>query len=108
VRLLDGAGNVLAGGFATAEGEWTTQGFVPSRGTLSCERPAGPAGGMLAVLRNNVRDDRPLDGALELPVVFERAAKRGGTGREQRERPRQVDGHAEGARERQPLTLDAP
>jgi len=75
VRLLHGAGNVPARGFATAAGEWMAKGFVPFRGTLAFERPAGPGGG---------------------------------TGPQRRERARQVDGHAEGARARRPRMLDAP
>lgn len=71
LRLSDGAGNLLADGFATAEGEWMTAGFVPFRGTLAFVRPAGPGRGVLRVMRNNVSDDRTLDEALAIPVVFE-------------------------------------
>jgi len=71
LRLLDDERNVLAAGFATAEGEWMTKGFVPFRGTLAFRRPAGLRRGVLEVARNNVSDDRTLDEALEIPVVFE-------------------------------------
>ena len=71
LRLLDDSGDVVADGFATAEGEWMKDGFVPFRGTLAFARPAGPGRGVLTVMRNNVSDDPTLDEALEIPVVFE-------------------------------------
>jgi len=70
LQLLDGERNVLARGFATAQANWMTNGFVPFEGTLTFESRAGVTEGVLVVKNNNPSDNRDLDEAIAIPVVF--------------------------------------
>jgi hypothetical protein len=68
--LLDGHGNPVAQGFATAQGEWMTTEFVPFSAVLRFQSPAsGP--GRLILKKDNPLDRRELDDALVVPVVLE-------------------------------------
>ena len=67
--LSDGRGNLVAQGFATAQGEWMTTEFVPFSAVLRFESPeSGP--GRLILKKDNPSDRRELDDALVVPVVF--------------------------------------
>ena len=67
--LLDGHDNLVAQGFATAQGEWMTTDFVPFSALLRFESPeSGP--GRLILEKDNPSDRRELDDALVVPVVF--------------------------------------
>ncbi|MGB5200648.1 MAG: hypothetical protein WBR56_12185, partial [Sedimenticolaceae bacterium] len=68
--LLDGRSNLVAQGFATAQGEWATTEFVPFSAALSFESPA-PGPGRLILKKDNPSDRRELDDALVVPVVSE-------------------------------------
>jgi len=70
LQLLDGERNVLARGFATAQANWMTNDFVPFEGTLTFESRPGVTEGVLVVKNNNPSDNRDLDEAMEIPVVF--------------------------------------
>ena len=67
--LLDGRGNLVAQGFATAQGEWMTTEFVPFSAVLRFESPE-PGRGRLILKKDNPSDRRELDDALVVPVVF--------------------------------------
>jgi hypothetical protein len=67
--LLDGRGNAVAQGFATAQGEWMTTEFVPFSAMLRFESPE-PGLGRLILEKDNPSDRRELDDALLVPVVF--------------------------------------
>jgi len=71
LRLLDGEGQVLAQGYATAQGEWMTGDWVPFEGTLVFVRPPAARTGLLVLEKDNPSERRELDDALELPVSFE-------------------------------------
>jgi hypothetical protein len=67
--LLDGRGNLVAQGFATAQGEWMTTEFVPFSAMLRFRSPE-PGPGRLILKKDNPSDRRELDDALIVPVVF--------------------------------------
>jgi hypothetical protein len=67
--LLDGRGNLVAQGFATAQGEWMTTEFVPFSAVLRFES-AAPGPGRLILEKDNPSNRRELDDALVFPVVF--------------------------------------
>jgi hypothetical protein len=67
--LSDGHGNIVAHGFATAQGEWMTTEFVPFSAMLRFESPE-PGPGRLILKKDNPSDRRELDDALVVPVVF--------------------------------------
>jgi hypothetical protein len=69
VVLLDSSGKPLAQGFASAQGEWMTTGFVPFSAVLHFEAP-GPGHGRLLLKKDNPSDRRELDDMLVVPVVF--------------------------------------
>lgn len=71
LRLLDREGQVLAQGYATAQGEWMTGDLVPFEGTLVFVRPPTARTGLLVLEKDNPSERRELDDALELPVSFE-------------------------------------
>jgi hypothetical protein len=68
--LLDGHGQLVTQGFATAQGEWMTTDFVPFSALLRFESPQ-PGAGRLILEKDNPTDRRELDDALVVPVVFE-------------------------------------
>ena len=69
VVLLDSSGNPLAQGFASAQGEWMTVGFVPFSAVLHFEVPR-PGHGRLLLKKDNPSERRELDDMLVVPVVF--------------------------------------
>lgn len=72
VVLVDWDGKIIADTFATAEGEWMTEDFVPFRATLEFEVPAYGERGSLILRKDNPSDRPELDDALEVPIRFER------------------------------------
>ncbi|MCP5093575.1 MAG: hypothetical protein GY949_21955 [Gammaproteobacteria bacterium] len=67
--LLDGRGNLVAQGLATAKGEWMTTEFVPFSAMLRFQSPEhGP--GRLILKKDNPSDRCELDDALIVPVIF--------------------------------------
>jgi len=69
LTLLDGRGDAVAQGFASAEGEWMTNEFVPFSAVLRFE-PPHPGRGRLILNKDNPSDRRNLDDALVVPVRF--------------------------------------
>jgi hypothetical protein len=76
VVLTDWDGRIIAEHFATAEGEWMTEDFVPFSMTLEFENPYKPGDpdfmrrGSLILMRDNPSGLPENDDALEIPVVF--------------------------------------
>ena len=69
--LLDGRGNLVAQGFATAQGDWMTTEFVPFFAVLRFRSPE-PGPGRLILKKDNPSDRRELDDALVVTVIFDR------------------------------------
>lgn len=70
VVLVDWDGRILAEGPATAEGEWTTAGFVPFHATLDFEKPSYGERGTLILRKANPSGRPENDDALEVPIRF--------------------------------------
>jgi hypothetical protein len=69
VRLEATDGTILEEMFATAQGEWMTEEFVPFE--LSLVFDAGSAtSGQLVLLRDNPSDTREQDASLTIPLIF--------------------------------------
>jgi len=75
VILTDWDGRIIAQHYATADGEWMTEEFVPFETTIEFETPeswGGPVNrGTLILKRDNPSGLPEHDAALEIPVVFE-------------------------------------
>ncbi|MEM6771158.1 MAG: Gmad2 immunoglobulin-like domain-containing protein [Bacteroidota bacterium] len=69
VALYADGGTIYAEGFATADGEWMTEDFVPFTAEITFSAPTGTEA-KLELMRNNPSDDEGLDGALIVPVVI--------------------------------------
>lgn len=70
VELLDGNGNRIVQGLAQAQGEWTTPGFVPFKGTLTFATPQ-TATGTLVFKVDNPSDMRQYDYEFRMPIKFD-------------------------------------
>lgn len=69
VRLLDDQGKEIAKNFATAEGEWMTENFVPFTATLEFARPVGKKGRL--IIENANPSGMPENAKeLSIPVQF--------------------------------------
>lgn len=71
VVLVNWDGLIIAEGYATAEGEWMTEEFVPFSGTLEFETPDYGERGALILQKHNASGLPEHDDALEVPVRFE-------------------------------------
>ncbi len=71
VELQDVNGVKIAEWYATAEGEWMTEEFVPFTTTLNFEIPAGMKSGTLILRKDNASGLPEHDDALTIPVLFE-------------------------------------
>lgn len=71
VVLVNWDGLIIAEGYATAEGEWMTEEFVPFRGTLEFETPDYGERGALILQKHNASGLSEHDDALEVPIRFE-------------------------------------
>jgi hypothetical protein len=69
ITLLDANGNVLVESFATAEGEWMTEEFVPFATTLTFPQPMTSTG-TLILKKDNPSGDPIRDDSLIVPVLF--------------------------------------
>ena len=69
-ELFDANNKSLGKGFATANGEWMTEDFVPFTAELSFERPKTKKG-KLIITNSNPSGLPENDKKLEMPVVFE-------------------------------------
>ena len=70
IRLVDANDTELASGFATADGEWMTEDFVPFTSTLAFPIQTPGTTGTLILLRDNPSGLPENDDALLIPVVF--------------------------------------
>jgi len=69
IILLDSNGNLLARHFAQAQGEWTTEAFVPFKSQIEFEEPATDAG-VLILEKDNPSGLSENDAKIEIPVRF--------------------------------------
>jgi hypothetical protein len=70
VVLLAGDGSVLAEHYASAEGDWMTENFVPFSSTLSFTVPPNTKGGTLILKRDNPSGLPENEDQLVVPVSF--------------------------------------
>ena len=70
VVLVDWDGLISAEGFATAEGSWMTEEFVPFSAMLEFETPEYKNNGTLILRKDNASGLPEHDDALEVPVLF--------------------------------------
>ncbi len=70
VKLLDSNRNVIAEYYATAQGEWMTEDFVPFRSELEFKKP-DTATGILVLEKDNPSGLPENDDSIEIPVRFE-------------------------------------
>ncbi|PIP73831.1 MAG: hypothetical protein COW88_00735 [Candidatus Lloydbacteria bacterium CG22_combo_CG10-13_8_21_14_all_47_15] len=68
--LTDWDGRIIAESYATAQGEWMTENFVPFRGVFEFEKPAYGERGSLILQKNNPSGLLEHDDALEIPIFF--------------------------------------
>jgi hypothetical protein len=71
VFLTNWDGLIIAEGYATAQGEWMTEEFVPFTASLSFEKPEYGANGTLILKKDNPSGLPEYDDAVEFPVLFE-------------------------------------
>lgn len=69
IVLEDSAGNTIAQGFATAQGDWMTTEYVPFTATLQFTKPASGTG-TLILQKSNASGLPENDDQIEIPVRF--------------------------------------
>lgn len=72
IIVVDWDGRIIGEGFATAEGEWMTESFVPFSGTITFSVPTDTPylRGAIIFKKDNPSDLPEHDDALEVPVIF--------------------------------------
>ena len=70
IVLVNWDGLIIANGFATAQGEWMTEEFVPFEGTIEFTKPSYGDNGALILQKDNPSNLPEFDDALEIPVKF--------------------------------------
>lgn len=73
VTLTNWEGKTIAEGFATANGEWMTENFVPFEAKLTfiIDKNIYSNKGTLILKKSNASDLREHDDSLEMPVIFD-------------------------------------
>jgi hypothetical protein len=71
IVLVNWNGLIVAEGFATADGEWMTENFVPFTATLTFTKPDFDNRGTLILQRSNASGLPEHDDALEIPIRFD-------------------------------------
>lgn len=71
ITLVNWDGLIIAEGFATANGEWMTEDFVPFTATLTFTKPAFDSRGTIIFRKDNPSGLPEHDDALEIPIRFE-------------------------------------
>jgi len=70
VELVDAYGNTVAEGHVTAQGEWTTEEFVPFLGILQFNNYIKGSAGKLILKKDNPSGLPEHDDSIEIPIVF--------------------------------------
>ncbi len=70
VELRDENGEMIAQGYAEAQGDWMTTNFVPFTAELTFTAPAGIERGTLILRKSNASGLPEHDDAIEVPVAF--------------------------------------
>ena len=70
VVLKDSTGSVIAGGYATAKDDWTTEMFVPFESVIDFKPPRSIGKGTLALKKDNPTDRPDFDDALEISIFL--------------------------------------
>ncbi len=73
VILTDWDGKIIVEGYVTALRQPAdySENFIPFKGTLEFEKPEYGERGILILRKDNVSNDKNLDNALEIPILFE-------------------------------------
>jgi hypothetical protein len=71
VDLMDSSGNVIAGGYVTAKGDWMTENFVPFEGVLEFTSVPASKEGILIFKNSNASGEPEFDKSIMVPVLFE-------------------------------------
>lgn len=71
ITLTNWDGVIMAQGFAQAQGDWMTEGFVPFEAVLQFENPNFEDRGLLILEKNNASGLPENDDALQVTVLFE-------------------------------------
>lgn len=72
IRLITDKGEELASGFATAQGEWMTEDFVPFESMLTFDTEKAKSGSLI-LIKDNPSDIRKYDDEITVPVKFKQA-----------------------------------
>lgn len=75
VVLTDWDGKIIAEHYATAEGEWMTEEFIPFTSTIEFKNPSYGKRGTLILKKDNPSDIPEFDDALEVPILFKGSDK---------------------------------
>lgn len=70
IILVDSYGNTVAEGHVTAQGEWTTEEFVPFLGNLQFNNYIKGSKGKLILKKDNPSGLPEHDDSIEIPIVF--------------------------------------
>ena len=70
IVLTNWDGLIIAQSYATADGEWMTENFVPFYATLEFEKPDYGGKGFLILQKSNPSGLPEHDDALEIPIKF--------------------------------------
>ena len=78
IVLTDWDGKIISEHYATAQGDWMTEALVPFTATLNFEAPLFGERGTLILKKDNPSGLPKNDDALEIPILFEKGAKKEG------------------------------
>ncbi len=71
IDVRDGSGAVIGTGYATAQGDWMTEAYVPFKGEITFSKPTGGRQtGTIVFHKDNASGLPEHDDAFEVPVVF--------------------------------------
>jgi len=71
VEIEDSNKNIIASGNIIAQGDWTTNNFVPFKGEISFTIPAGMKNGFVVFKNDNPSGDSSKAKEVSVPVVFQ-------------------------------------
>jgi len=72
IELKDANGVIIAEWYATAQGEWMTEKFVPFESTVVFKNSPTSKNGTLILKKDNASGLPEYDDALEIPILFDK------------------------------------
>ena len=70
ITVVNWDGLIIGEGYATAQGEWMTEEFVPFEGTITFTKPDYGTRGAVIFKNSNASGDPIRDKAVEIPIEF--------------------------------------